>query len=361
MSFIVLVCIPLIVVGGYLWGWAQDQYSSVAGFTVRQEEGNGASELLGGLAALSGTSSSPDGDILYAFIQSQELVRTIDGVLGLREHYTQNWSVDPVFSLWPESQIEDLTDYWQRIVRVSHDSTSGLIELQVLAFGPQMAQNIVKEILSQSQDTINALNTQAREDAMRYARADLAESVSRLKQAREALTAFRSRTQIVDPEADLQSRMGVMSNLQQQLAEALITYDLLLGATNANDPRIDQAQRHIEVIRERISNERLSFATDGPGVEGLEGTYPDLIAEFEGLSVDREFAEETYRASLTALGLARADAQRESRYLATYIQPTLAEKSEYPQREMTLALAALFLVLTWSVLVLVYYAIRDRS
>ena len=54
---------------------------------------------------------------------------------------------------------------------------------------------------------------------LRYAEQDLADAVARLKTARESLVRFRTRTQIVDPESDLQGRMGVLASLQQQLAQ----------------------------------------------------------------------------------------------------------------------------------------------
>ena len=115
------------------------------------------------------------------------------------------------------------------------------------------------------------------------------------------------------------------------------------------------------MIRERIAAERENFASDGTEVGAIGEDYPTLIAEFESLTVDREYAEETYRASLTALALARADAARQSRYLATYIKPTLAEASEQPERFILAGLAGLFLILAWAIMALIYYSIRDRS
>lgn len=360
-SFLLLVVAPSALAAWYLWDRAEDQYSSVSGFTVRQEEGGGASELLGGLAALTGSSGSSDGDILFEFLQSPAVVQGVEASVGLREHYAVHWEKDPVFSLWPDASNEALDWYWQRIVRVSYDRASGLTEMRVLAFSPDKAQEIAREIVRQSQDMINALNTQAREDAMRYAREDLDEAVARLKQTREAMVEFRSRTQIVDPEADIQGRMGVVNNLQLKLAEALIEYDLLLEGVAATDPRLVQAEQRIEVIRDRIRQERQSVASGTSGGTDSDTAYPQLLAEFEGLIVEREFAEESYRAALAALDLARAKAQRQSRYLATYIAPTLAQTSEFPRREMIQGLLMLFLVLSWSVLVLIYYSIRDRG
>lgn len=358
-SFVLLVLLPSAAISIYLWFVAEDRYGSVTGFTIRQEETGGASEILGGLSALTGSSLSSDGDILYEFILSQTMVREIETRLGLRAHFGAHWHSDPLFALWPTASIEDLEWFWRRLLRVSYDQRSGLTEVQVVAYSPDMARAIATEVLHQSQKMINRLNERARADAMRYAEVDLAEAVARLKTAREALTTFRTRTQIVDPAADIQGRMGVINNLQQQLAQALISYDILDQNTTANDPRKLQSAREIEVIRERIAREREGFASETAGVSGED--YPRLIAEYEALEVDREFAEESYRAALAALDVARAKASRQSRYLATYVEPTLAETAEYPDRLLIELLSGLFLVLTWAVMVLVYYAIRDRD
>ncbi len=361
ISFVALVLAPLAALIFYLWVISVDQYASTTGFTVRKEEGASATDLLGGLASFAGGGSTgTDGDILYEFIQSQEIVESIDRKLDLRGHYSANWPRDWVFSIWPDATLEDLLWFWQRIVRISYDQGSGLIEVRVLAFDPDYARQVAREIVAESQDMINALNTQAREDAMRYARADLAEAVARLKKARGALTEYRTRTQIVDPTSDLQGRMGVMVNLQQQLAQALIDYDLLRETASPSDPRVTKAERLIGVIRNRIAIERQSFASPSTETGDVGQDYPTLIAEYESLTVDRQFAEETYRAALTALDVARANAARQSRYLAAYVRPTRAQTSEYPQRFVITGLAALFLLMLWSVLMLVYYSLRDR-
>ncbi len=360
VSFVLLVLLPLALVIGYLWFVAKDQYASVSGFTVRQEEGGGASELVGGLVKLTGSSVNSDGDILYEYILSQALVQRVEDQVGLRTHFSAYWEKDPVFSLWPDASIEDLEWFWRRIVRISYDQGSGLMEVRVLAFSPEKAHEISQKILEESQRLINAVNDTAREDATRYALDDLQQAVERLKASRESLSAFRTRTQIIDPEADITARLGVMTNLQQQLAEALIAHDLLLETTSKTDPRLAQAQLRIQTIKERIRLERQAFATGDIEIGAVGEDYPKLLAEYEGLIVDREFAEQTYRAALTAVDLARANAQRQSRYLAIYIPPTFSESSEYPQRFIIAGLVALLLVLSWATMALVYYSIRDR-
>lgn len=360
LSFLVMVAAPFFVTTYYLYTYAQDQFASTAGFTVRSDEGGAATDILGGLAQFAGTNTRADGDILFEFITSAELVGRLNQRVDLRAHYAAPHDIDPVFALSPDAAFEDLVAHWQDVVRVSYGQSSGLIDLEVLAFDPVTAHTIAAAIVEESQEMINELNAQARADAMRFAELDLEAAITRLRHAREALTQFRTETQIVDPESDLQGRNGVLNNLQQQLAEALIEFDLLSeNTTNSNDPRLVQAQRRIEVIRDRIDQERQNFATGDIGRDGQD--YPTLIARYEGLIVDREFAESSYRAALTALDAARTNAARQSRYLAVFIRPTIPESAEFPRRDVIAGMTLLFLVLGWATAALIYYSIRDRQ
>ncbi len=153
--------------------------------------------------------------------------------------------------------------------------------------------------------------------------------------------------------------MGLVNTLQAQLAESYIQIDLLRGSTVESDPRIAQAEARISVIENRIAEERRKLGVGG-AVTGDGEDYATLISEFERLLVDREFAEQAYVAALAAYDAALAEARRQSRYLAPYIRPTLAETSQFPQRLTLVGLVALFLVTGWAIAVLIFYSLRDR-
>lgn len=356
LSFVLLVVLPMAVAGFYLWTRAADQYASTVGFSVRTEEVGSAIEILGGITELSGSSSS-DTDILFEFLQSQKLVRDIDNALDLRTIWSKAEN-DPIFAYDTSGTIEDLLDHWLRKVKVYYDTGTGLIELRVLAFDPDDANAIAEEVFAASSSMINELNAIAREDAIRYAREELENAVERLRQARQILTQFRNRNQIVDPTVDLQSQAGLLGSLEAELANSLIELDLLEETSRAGDPRIVQAERRVRVIEERIDAERKKLGF-GSGTE--DGDFlANLVGDYERLVVDREFAETAYVSALAAYDASLAEARRQSRYLAAHVLPTLAERAEYPKREMLLGLIGLFLVLGWSIMVLIYYALRDR-
>ena len=352
--FLLWVVAPVGIAAVYLYTVASDQYASHIGFSVRKEENGSAIELLGGITELSGSSSS-DTDILYEYIQSQKIVRIIDEKLNLKNIYSN--PDDPIFGLGDDLRIEALLRYWRKMVRVFYDNSSGLIEVRVLAFNPLDAQKVAEALFEESSLMINKLSAIARDDATIYAQEELLNSVARLKTARQVMTSFQTRTQIVDPSADLQGQMGVLNSLQTELAATKIELELLLDNSAQNDPRVLQQSRKIAAIQGLIKDERNGF---GGGEDGSLETFSQQLSEFQGLLVDVEFAEKSYLASQAVYDGAIAEARRKSRYLAMHIEPTLAETGEYPQRILLLIMLLGFLSISWAILVMVYYSLRDR-
>jgi capsular polysaccharide transport system permease protein len=358
-SLFFFVLAPLCLVGWYLWERAADQYASNVGFSVRTEKTSSAIEILGGITELSGGSSS-DTDILFSYLTSQELVRRVNDQVDLHAIWSNGLEEqDPIFTFDPEGTIEDLMAHWDRKVTIIYNSGGGLIDLRVLAFNPQDAQLIARTLLEECTRMINALSDIAQEDTIKYARDELGVAVERLKTARRILTQFRNRTQIVDPTIDTKNQMGLLVTLQQQLAASLIELDLLRDTTRDSDPRIAQAERRVFVIEKRIKSERSKL---GIGTSGEEGdVFANLVGEYEGLIVDREFAETAYVTALAGFDGAQAAARKQSRYLAAHVRPTLAEKAEYPQRLNIFLLCAMFLCFAWTIMVLIFYSLRDRK
>lgn len=356
LSFLIAVLLPVLVSGWYLYARAADQYASYLGFSVRSESGgSAASDLLGGIGSIVGATSgsTTDTDVLYKFLQSHDLVQRIDTKLNLREIWSKAEN-DPIFSYSGNQSREDLVSEWSRKVKIYYDT--GMIDVRVLAFDAEDSHAIAQAIYDEGTVLINDLNDVAREDALRYARNELDRAQTRLREARGAVQEFRNRHQLIDPSADVQGQIGVVATLQTQLAEQLVGLGLLQANAQANDPRIAQAELRINVIREQIDIERQKMGSDTATGEALS----DVVGQYEELAVDRQFAEQSYTAALATYDTARAEAARQSRYLAAYVKPTLAQEPEFPQRGMLLLMVGGFLLILWIVFVLIFYSLRDR-
>lgn len=336
----------------YLFFVANDQYASTVAFSVRKQETGAAIELFGGITDLAGSSTS-DTDVLFEYLSSQQLVRAVNRQVSLVDVYHQ--PEDPYYSLKSDPKIEDLVAFWGRVVTVFYDTGSGLIEIRVLAPKPTHAQRIAQVIFEESSKMINELSAIARSDATRYAKEELNIAIERRKRAVNAMAEFRSRTGIVDPTVDLQGPTSVLNVLNTELARVLLETELL-RADFASDQRLPKLEEKAQIIRKQIEKERANLLHS----DGEASNYSRMLGEFGSLTVDLQFAEQAYVAALAAKDAAEAEANRQSRYLAAHIKPTLAETAEYPRRDVLMILVAVFSLLGWLILVMIYYSIRDR-
>jgi capsular polysaccharide transport system permease protein len=350
---VLLVLVPFAASVWYLWARAADQYHSEVAFSIRSEQpGGAAAGLLGALTQIGGGSAS-DASILDEYIGSQRIVDEIDAELDLRAIYNRA-PHDPVFTLGSDPSDEALLREWRRMVQVSYETQGGIIHVVAKAFTPEDAQAIAKAILARSGALVNQLSDQARADAVRFAHTELAESETNLRTMRQRLADFRRENRLVDPAADAAGQTGLLNALQDQLARALVDRDVMLSYADATDQRVIQVNRRIDAINARIEAERASLDGGGAG-----GALPDVLSSYQELQVDLEFANKAYVESLAGLTAARAEARRQSRYLAAHIEPTLATSSLYPRRLLLAGLVGLFLLLGWGIVTLVYYNVRD--
>ena len=357
-SFGIMVILPAIAAITYLFALAADQYHSTTAFSVRSEEYTNPLEVLGAFTQ-TGSGSGADNDILYDFITSQPLVEQVGAELPLSEMFNRT-SDDPVFSLGADQPVEEVVEYWGRMVSVALDGNNKLIEVEVRAFDPFDARAIASAIITQSEALVNNLSQIAREDAMRYAREDLISAETRLKDIRRRVREFRNTNRIITPETDIANQTGVLAALEGQLAATLVDLEILDSYATASDPRRTQLGRKITAIRSQIAAEKDTIGMGtGAGPEGAR-SLSDVIGEYEELLTDLEFSETAYKAALSSAEQAKAEARRNSRYLAVHIQPTLSEAAQYPQRYVLSALIVAFLFSLWAVVVLIAYNIRDR-
>jgi len=354
LSFVLLVVLPVALSAYYLYFRASDQFHSRSAFSVRSEDSANPLELLGAFTQ-TGASSTPDSEIIYDFLMSQTLVELINSEMDLGTIYNRP-EHDPVFALGSNPSIEDTLSYWERVVSASVDANTGVLEIEVRAFTPEDATRVAESIIAHSADLVEDLSLVAREDAMRYTLEDVAKAEARLREMRRQIRDFRTTYQIIDPEADVQSQVGILGALQSRLAELLIELATISSYSDGTDPRLPNIQRRVDAIRMQIENERAAV-----GSHSEEGKPLSLIiGEYEELLVDLEFAQNAYVAALAAEEQARVEANRRSKYLAVHIPPTRAQESIYPERPQLLLVILACAFATWGVLVMIYYNVRDR-
>lgn len=367
-GFIALVAIPSTLASLYLAFVAQDQYHSSASFAVRSISSSvGASDILGVFTQTTATSTVADSYILIDYLLSERMLEDVNAKFDLDSVYAPRGG-DYYFALAAGEPIEDKVNYWRQMVTINFDHTSGILQLQVKAFDPKQAQEIANFILAKSEQLINELSDTAHDETLRLAREEIVIAEKRLTDARMALREFRDISQDVDPVEGAKLAVQLVAGMEQELAKLNADLEVARSQMAEDTPRIRVIKTQISALESRIEAEKQRLGSGTAGTKTARTTQ-DLSGSdvsgrlqlYEKLELEREFGERAYAAALASLEKARMDATGKQRYLAVFIQPTLSQMAQYPNRLLNALLVFLGGLFAWGMATLVYYNIRDRA
>jgi capsular polysaccharide transport system permease protein len=89
-------------------------------------------------------------------------------------------------------------------------------------------------------------------------------------------------------------------------------------------------------------------------------TLSRQLGSYEQLDSERRFAEAAYQHTLLGLDQARANADRQQVYIASFVPPSLPEEALYPRRWRSLGVVALLAFAFWAIGGLTVQSIRDH-
>jgi capsular polysaccharide transport system permease protein len=360
-SFFLMVAAPAALATVYMVFIAADQYHSSASFSVRSIDSAGAGDLMGMFSQATSSSTVSDSYILIDFVRSERMLEAVEKKFDLEAIYAAR-GLDYFYGLASGRPVEDRLAFWRSMVDINFDHASGIMQLQVKAFDPKQSQEIAKFVIEQSDALVNNLSAVARDGVLKSAQEEVMIAETRLAQARVGVRQYRDQSQEVDPVEGAKLAAQLIGGLEAQLVQ--LNSDLATARTQMSDdtPRIRVMKARIASVEEQLESEKQRLGSGTVGSDGASNSdVAGRIQQFEALETEREFAERAYTASLASLEKARLDANNRQRYLAVFIEPTLSQLAQYPSRFLNALLVTLGLLFAWSVLVMGYYNIRDRT
>lgn len=336
--YLLLVVLPTLIAGIYLYGFAAGQYVSETRFVVRgRQETRVASTLSDMIGAAGFKQSSEESLAVRDFLQSHDALRALDRNVDLIGLYRRP-EADLLFRLWfSNPPIEFLQFYHRQMNTISHDATSGITTLQARAFRPEDAHRLAEEQLRLSEDFINHLSGRAREETLRLAHEELERAEQRVRDSQIAVTSFRQREQAVDPSRSAQIGLESLGALEGQLTAARAELQEKSSFMRPDNPQIATLRNRIASLQTEIGRHRERLTLGGQALPGQLATYERLLLE-------REFADKQLASATVSLETARLDAQRQQLFLARVVQPSVAEYPLYPKAGIIVI--SMFLVLS---------------
>lgn len=349
-----MLLFPTVLATIYFSLVAADQYESEARFIVKSVARRTMPAELSLLASLGFGRSQDDSYAVQDFVKSRDAIARLRPILPIDQMFRVRQA--DFLSRFPSviyrDHEEEFYKYFQHMVSVVNSTTTGVTTLRVKAFNALDARAIAVGLLDQGEALVNRMNVRAMADAVRTAELDLNLAQRRLIDAQLALTAFRNHELVIDPVRNAATLGELIAQLSAELASVRATIKELSVGSSAS-PQIPGLRRKEAALEQQIGQER---ARVGQASDGLAGR----IAEYERLTLERDFAERRVTSAEAELVRARDEALRQQLYLERVVEPNLPDYPTHPERIrwilIVLVANLLLLLVGW----LVYSGVREH-
>jgi len=354
--FFLIVVLPTVLVGLYLYLYAANQYESEAHFLVHSAEKTqipsaGASAL----SMLTGVGSGQNEAMSVAdYLTSHDAVAKLRQEDKLVERF-QRPGVDVLSRLFGTNPTpERLLRYYQRQVKVKFDTESGITTIKVHSFTPQDSYDIAQKLLQIGEQRVNELNARSYHDEIANARRSLDEAEAALTANDVAMTAFRHRSGDIDPQATGAAQLGLVSGLSAQLAAARAQLQTMAGVISPSSPQYQALAAHINSLQAQID------AQSGK-LTGRADSITNDVSEYQALMLRRDFLNKRYEVAAASLEKAREQAIQQELYLQRVVNPNMPVKALFPERGRILATVLVALLLVYSIGWLIVAGVREHA
>lgn len=353
IAYFCCVLIPVFIIVFYLLTFAKDRYQSSALVLVKQVADAQVSDA-SGLGALFGvpSTSREDSQILKEYITSRDMVSKLNKSLNLRQEFS---SVnDPVFALPKDASVEELVEYYNKMVKVELDEQSMMLKVSNQAFSPEFSLKLNKEILKQSDSFINEVSKNIAQEQQVFAEKQFKDATKQLEQARQAVLSYQNKNEIFDPELQAQAVATLIAGLQENLAQLKTEQRTLLSYLTPEAPQVVAINSQIESVEAQIQKE--SEKLTSPSNKKLN----QKVADFEALKAQVGFATDLYKISLSSLEKSRLEASRKLKKLIVIAQPLMAQDAQYPRKIYIGITSFILLNILFGIGLLIHSIIREH-
>ncbi len=347
----VVACFAIAVI--YFAFIASDRYVSRADIVVKQAD---QIKMLPDALSMLGLGGSNHEDVLIIqdYLKSTDLLNKLDKELDLKAHF-QNSAVDYFSRLPSDVSQEDFLKYYREHLTLRLDDISGVLTIELQAFDPAYGQKVVGVMLKESESFINKLGHQVALEQLAFVEKEVDRAYQRVQAEKTKVLEFQNTHHLISPESTSTARMGVVSQIEAQLAQQQAQLKQLQSYMKATAPAVVSVQARVDALTEQLAQEqaRLTGAN--------RNAMNEVTASYMDVQTQASLAADLYKTGLVSLEQARMEAYRKLKHLLIISQPTLAEDAEYPRRLYNLATIGVLLCLLYGLIVMGLATLREHQ
>ena len=356
LSFALLVLLPVTISGAYYFLIAADQFVAEFRFSLSSVEKPRFDPLSLLTTGAAHSAAALESQIVVQYMTSRAIVDDLNATLDLRHVFSAPdadwWARLPV-----PAPIETLVRYWKGQVDPFYDPATGTVTVRVRAFSSSDALQLAQAMVALSERLVNDLSMRARRDTVHHAETEVTQAEGRLQAVLGDIRAFREREGVIDPSEAAKASGLLAARLRDELVRANAELSSLKSYMRDDAPAVRVVKARVRALE--IQQHIVARDIRDPEKSQASG-LSHLLASYEQLENERRFAETAYQHALLGLDQARADADRQQVYIASFVSPSLPEEALYPRRWRCVGMVALVSFAVWAIGGLMVQSVRDH-
>lgn len=354
--FILCVLVPSLLSFCYYFFIASDLYTSESSFIIRSPDRQSSSSGLNLILRSAGfTRAQDDSYTAEAFIISRDALNQLEQKLHISQQYSSN-EVDFINrygGLFQDKSFEGLYKYYKEKINIKTDTTTAISTLKVKAYTPDAAYRINQQLLFMSEELINNINNNARKDLITFAETEVRKAGAQATDAAQALTQYRNRNRVFNPEGQSTQVLNQITKLQDQLVQTKLQLAQIKSVAPDNS-QIQPLQIQIQVLEKEIQNQKSNVVGDKQSLSSQSGN-------FQRLTLEKEIADKQLAAAMSSLEQARNDVIRKQLYLEFVAKPNIPDEALEPLRLKGFVATFLLGLITWGILSMLMAGAREHK
>ncbi|MGB4907309.1 MAG: capsule biosynthesis protein, partial [Tabrizicola sp.] len=320
------VLLPTFLAGWYFYMIATPMYSVRTEFVIQQAGPSGGGGGLGGLFSGTAFATSQDSIAVQGYLQSREAMGRLDEDLGFRAHF-QDEKIDPLQRLGKDASLEAAYKVYRKFLKISFDTTEGVIRMDVIAADPQVAASWSKQLVAYAEGQVDHLTQRLRADQMKDAQAGYDSAQAELKASQRKLIDLQEKFKTVSSEAEVGLIVGQISGLEGQLTQERLSLAQMESNPEPNQARMEPIKRRIATLETEIAGLRAKMTEDSPDATSLAEVQGELLVA----QADLQTRQMLLAQALQSMETSRIEANRQVRYLSLSVSPIPPDEPAYPR------------------------------
>lgn len=337
----------------YFGVMVSDRYVSRADVLVKQAD---QIKMLPEALSILGVGGSSHQDVLLIqdYLQSWDLLSTLDRELDLKGHY-QSHQADFFSRLSGDASREDFIEYYRKHLTLHLDDLSGVLTIELQTFDPDYSQRVVTLMLKESEQFINRLGHKMALDQLAFVEKEADRAYQRVQAEKNKVLAFQNSHQLLSPESTSSAQVGMINQIEAELVRQQTELKRLKSYMKSTAPQVVAVETSVNALNKQLQQEQGKLT----GVD--KDAMNEITASYQEVQARASLAADFYKTSLISLEQARVEAYRKIKHLLVISQPTLADKAEYPRRLYNLATVGVLLCLFYGLVVMGLATLREHQ